>query len=101
MEIFGVHLLSFRPAADFQSLAFADGHLETQGDPHVSQILRSRVKGDALHTANALPAAGDAKHCEREVSTIHTLLNNVSIDQIHNCQTGEPLKFKISCSSLS
>lgn len=55
MEIPPPHLLSFGPAADLQSLTFADGHLESERDPDVSQILRPRVKGEALHVA-LLPA---------------------------------------------
>ncbi len=51
------HLLSFRPAADLQSLTFADGHLESERDPDVSQILRPRVEGEALHAAHLLPTA--------------------------------------------
>lgn len=51
------HLLSFGPAADLQSLALTDGHLESEGDPDVSQILGPRVDGEALHAAHILPAA--------------------------------------------
>lgn len=51
------HLLSFRPAADLQPLALTDGHLESEGDPDVSQILGPRVDGEPLHAADVFPAA--------------------------------------------
>lgn len=50
------HFVSLGPAADLQSLAFVDGHLEGGGDPNVPQILGSSVEGEALHAADLLPA---------------------------------------------
>lgn len=55
MEITPPHLFSFRPAYDLQALTLADGHPKGERDPDVSQILRSRVKGEALHAAYLLP----------------------------------------------
>lgn len=50
------HLLGFGPAADLQTLAFTDGHLEAERDPDVAQVLHARVQGEALHAAHLLAA---------------------------------------------
>lgn len=67
VDHFPAHLLSFGPAADFQPLTLADGHLERDGDPHVSKILCPRIEGEALHAADLLPAAKTrtGKRCDK------------------------------------
>lgn len=64
------HLLSFRPAADLQPLTLADGHLERDGDPDMSEILCPRIEGEALYAADLLPAAKTAtgKRCDKTAS---------------------------------
>ena len=52
------HLLGLGPVDDLQALGLADGHLHGEGDPHVAQVLRPRVEGDALAAAHVLPAGG-------------------------------------------
>lgn len=50
------HLLPLRPAADLQTLTFTDGHLETERNPDMAQVLHPRVKGEALYAAHLLAA---------------------------------------------
>lgn len=50
------HLFCFRPAADLQTLTFADGHLETERNPDMAQVLHPRVEGEALRAAHLLAA---------------------------------------------
>lgn len=66
------HLLPLGPAADLQTLTFADGHLEAERDPDVAQVLHPRVEGDALHAANVLPAEG-VRGREGERGRYHTV----------------------------
>lgn len=50
------HLFCFWPAADLQTLTFTDGHLETERNPDMAQVLHPRIKGEALHAAQLLAA---------------------------------------------
>lgn len=49
------HLLFLWPTAYLQALAFADGHLQSERDPDVTQVLHSGVKGQALRIDQPLP----------------------------------------------